>query len=115
MSNLLVTLPFLLVYAMFPRYIQIICGSVNLLDQSILCRYRDQISEIPRYLKIWCLAISTDDDISDSVTNNETKNDSITFKFFTASGNVGQLLYSRNVSETTEFFSYASQNSTFPT
>ena len=73
----------------------------------------DRISEFPRYLKLWDLAISTDVNISNSVTYNETTNDSITFKFFSASGKVGRLLYSRNFSERTEFFSHASQNSTF--
>ena len=64
----------------------------------------------------WYLLISsTDDDISDSVSYNETKSDSTTFKFPFASDNVGQLLNSRNVSETTEFFSHASQKFTFLT
>ena len=51
--------------------------------------------------------MSTDNDIYYSVTYNETTNDSITFKFSSASGNVGRLLYSGNVSETTGFFSHA--------
>ena len=74
-----------------------------------------RIPEFPRCLKIWYLATSTDGDISDSVTYNETKNDSINFKFSSASGNVGRLLYSRNVWETTELFSHTSQNFIFPT
>ena len=40
-----------------------------------------RIPEFPRYLKIWYLATSTDGDISDSVTYNETKNDSIISNF----------------------------------
>ena len=75
----------------------------------------NRISESRRYSKIWYLAISTDDDISGSVTYRETTNDSITFKFSSANGNVGQLLYSRNVSEVTEFCSHSFQNFTFPT
>ena len=68
----------------------------------------DRISAFPRVLKICYLAVSTDDDITDSVTNNETTNDSITFKFSSVSVNVGRLLYSRNILETTKFFSHAS-------
>ena len=69
----------------------------------------DRISEFPPYLKLWDLAISTDVNIFNSVTYNETTNDSITFKFSFASGKVGRLLYSRNFSERTEFFSHASK------
>ena len=75
----------------------------------------NQISEFPWYLTIWYLALSTDDNISDSVSYNEATNDSITFKFSSASGNVGRLLYSRNVLETTKFLSHASENFSFPT
>ena len=32
---------------------------------------RDRISELPQYLNIWCLAISIDDDMSDSVSYKE--------------------------------------------
>ena len=53
--------------------------------------------------------------MSDFVTYKETTNGSITFKYSSLSGNVGQLLYSKNVLETTEFFSYAFQKFTFPT
>ena len=68
----------------------------------------DRISEFPQVLKIRYLAISADNDISDSVTYNETTNDSITFKFSSVSVNVGRLLYRRNVLETTKFFSHGS-------
>ena len=97
----------------FWRYVW--CSPYITRHKASLAGGSEQISEFPRYLKIWYLAISTDDDISDSVTYNETANDSITFKFSSASGNVGRLLYSRNVSETTESFSHAPQNSTFTT
>ena len=75
----------------------------------------DRISELSRSLEIWYLAISTDHDISGTVAYNESANHSITFKFSSASGKVGRLLYSRNVLETTEFISHASQNLTFLT
>ena len=75
----------------------------------------DRISELSRSLEIWYLAISTDHDISGTVAYNESANHSITFKFSSASGKVGRLLYSRNVLETTEFISHASQTLTFLT
>ena len=63
---------------------------------------------------IWKFGISTDDDMSDSVTYKETTNGSIIFKYSFSSGNVGQLLYSKNVLETPEFFSHAFKKITFP-
>ena len=84
------------------------CDLPQILPDTCRVGDSDRISEFPRYLKIWYLAISTNDDISDSITYNETANDPITFKFSSASGNVERLLYSRNVSDTTEFFSHAS-------
>ena len=51
--------------------------------------------------------------MSDFVTYKETTNSSITFKYSSSSGNVGQLLYSKNVLKTTEFLAMHSKKSLF--
>ena len=81
---------------------------MNMLDQSISCRWQRSDFRISAIFENLVSCYINRDDISHSVTYNETTNDSITLKFSFLTGKVGQLPYGRNASKTTEFFSHAS-------